>query len=62
MILGSGSKSYKTFALLDCGLSIACGVPWLGMNTTKGKVLFVNFELKEYSIKERIQNILTARD
>ena len=48
MILGAGSKSYKTFALLDLDLSIACGVPWLGMNTTQGKVLFVNFELKDY--------------
>lgn len=61
MILGSGSKSYKTFALLDLGLSIASGVPWLGLNTTQGKVLFVNFELKDYSIKERISDILQAR-
>ncbi len=61
MILSAGSKSYKTFALLDLGVSIACGVPWLGLNTTQGKVLFVNFELKDYSIKERISDILKAR-
>ncbi len=61
MILGSSSKSYKTFTLLDLGLSIAQGIPWIGFDTIKGKVLFINFELKPHSIKKRIQDIITAR-
>ncbi len=61
MVLGSSSKSYKTFTLLDLGLSIAHGVPWIGFDTTQGRVLFINFELKPYSIKKRIQDILGAR-
>jgi len=61
MIIGSGSKSFKTWTLLDLGISVACGVPWLGMNTTAGKVLFLNFELKESSIRSRIQAIQQAR-
>jgi len=61
MCLGSGSKCYKTFTLLDLGLSIATGSPWLGMDTTHGKVLFVNFELKPFTIQKRIRAILEAR-
>jgi regulatory protein RepA len=61
LILGSSSKSYKTFTLLDLGLSIAHGIPWIGFDTAKGKVLFINFELKPHSIKKRIQDILEAR-
>ena len=62
LILGSSSRSYKTFTLLDLGLSIAQGIPWIGFDTTKGKVLFINFELKPHSIKRRIQDILEARN
>lgn len=61
MILGSSSKSYKTYTLLDLGLSIAHGIPWIGFDTTQGRVLFINFELKDYSIKRRIQAIMRAR-
>lgn len=57
MIIGSGSKSYKTWTLLDLAMSVACGVPWLGLETTKGKVLYLNFELKPASIKSRIEAI-----
>src|ERR1017187_6471617 len=62
MCVGSGSKSYKTFTLLDLGLSIASGSHWLGMDTTQGKVLFVNFELKPFTIQKRIKAILEARN
>ena len=62
MCVGSGSKSYKMFTLLDLGVSIASGSPWLGMDTTQGKVLFVNFELKPFTIQKRIKAILEARN
>jgi hypothetical protein len=61
MILGSGSKSFKTWTLLDLAMSVACGAPWLGINTTAGKVLFLNFELKPASIGSRMNAIKTAR-
>lgn len=44
MILGFSSKSYKTFTLLDLGLSVAHGIPWIGFDTAKGRGLFINFD------------------
>ena len=45
------SKTYKSWHLVRLGLCLANGVPWLGMNTKAGKVLFLNPELirQEYS-------------
>jgi hypothetical protein len=54
MILGGGSKSHKTWTLIDLGLSVAYGLPWLGMHTTQGPVLYVNFELPSWSMDKRI--------
>lgn len=62
MIIGSGSKSFKTWTLLDLAMSVASGVPWLGLSTTAGKVLFLNFELKPASIRSRMEAIRKARD
>ena len=49
------------WTLLDLAMSVACGAPWLGINTTPGRVLFLNFELKPASIRSRIESIKTAR-
>ncbi|MDB6032172.1 MAG: hypothetical protein JWM16_2510 [Verrucomicrobiales bacterium] len=62
MIIGSGSKSFKTWTLLDLAMSVASGVPWLGLSTTAGKVLFLNFELKPASVRSRMEAIKKARD
>jgi len=35
MVLGGGSKSYKTWALIDLGLSVASGTAWWGFRTVK---------------------------
>lgn len=61
MVLGGGSKSYKTWSLLDLGMSVATGQPWWGFETTKGKVLYINLELADWSISERIEEIKTHR-
>jgi RecA-family ATPase len=45
MVLGAASKIGKTWTLVNLAISIASGQPWLGCNTTKGKVLYLNFEL-----------------
>lgn len=61
MVLGGGSKSYKTWSLLDLGMSVATGQPWWGFETTQSKVLYVNLELPDWSFKERIDAITAAR-
>lgn len=61
MVLGGGSKSYKTWSLLDLGMSVACGQLWWGFDTTRTKVLYINLELPDWSFKERIESITTVR-
>jgi hypothetical protein len=56
-----GSKSFKTWTLLDLGLSVAYGKPWLSFPTTAGKVLFVNFEIQDFSFQSRIKAVAAAK-
>lgn len=61
MVLGGGSKSYKTWSLLDLGMSVATGRPWWGFETSQSKVLYINLELADWSFKERIDSITASR-
>jgi hypothetical protein len=56
--IGGASKSYKTWLLLDLAISVATGTAWMGkLETNKGRVLFVNFELPRPFLNRRIQAI-----
>lgn len=59
--LAGGSKSYKTWTSMDLAASIAAGVPFLGLNTTMGRVLYVNLEIPEYFMLRRFQSLLEAK-
>jgi len=61
MVLGASSKIGKTWTLINLAISIASGQPWLGLNTTKGKVLYLNFELADDEMQERIEAVKIAR-
>lgn len=61
MILGGGSKSFKTWTLTDLGLSLACGGYWLGFQCKKCRVLYINFELQEVFFLDRIEAICEAK-
>ena len=61
LVLGGGSKAFKTFTLLDLALSVAAGEPWLSCKTTKGKVLYLNFEIPPAFFQRRIQAIADAK-
>lgn len=61
LILGGSSKSYKTWTLTDLAVSVATGAPWLGFETTPGKVLYVNLEIQTPFFRRRIADILTAK-
>ena len=62
MVLGGGSKSFKTWTLVDLALSVACGVPWWGFETTKGKVCYINLEIQEYFFRQRCIDIAQAKE
>jgi len=61
LVLGAGSKSYKTFVLLDLALSINFGKDFLGWPAHKGRVLYVNLELHEWDMVKRIDAIAHAK-
>lgn len=60
-MLGGGSKSNKTWTQLDKAISVASGTPWLGMQTHKAKVLFMNMEILEPFFMERLQVVMEAK-
>ena len=61
MVYGGGSKTNKTFALMDLAVSVAAGVPWWELKTQQGKVLYLDFELQEGFFRERLDKIANAK-
>ena len=61
LVLGGGSKSYKTWCLCDLAISVAAGVPWIGLPCVKGVVLYVNFEIQPVFFHKRIASICRAK-
>jgi hypothetical protein len=60
--IGGASKSFKTWLLIDLAVSVATGAVWLnGYPTTKGRVLYVNFELPDAFCSKRIQTVCDER-
>jgi len=55
--ISAGSKSYKSWLAIQTGVCVANGIPLLGRNTTKAKVLILNCELKAVSLRRRIKTI-----
>jgi hypothetical protein len=62
LALGGSSKSFKTWALLDLGISVATGADWLGFPTAQGRVLFLNFEIQPYPWQQRIIAVELAKN
>ncbi len=61
MVLGGGSKSFKTWCLLDLAVSISQGVPWWGRETKKGVVVYLNFEVQKGFFHKRILDVAKAK-
>lgn len=58
-----GSKSFKSFAMLDLAAQCA-GLPsgsWMGRTTFQAKVLYCNFELKNYVLADRMKMIRQSK-
>lgn len=61
LVIGGSSKTYKSWTLLDMAMSVSNGTDFWGMKTVKGKVLYINFEIPEYYMRERLKAISDAK-
>jgi putative DNA primase/helicase len=61
LAFGGGSKTFKTWTLLDLALAVATGEPWLSFKTVKGRVLFLNFEIQPAFFQQRIRAVADAK-
>ncbi len=61
LLLGGGSKAYKSWSLIDLALSLHAGVPWWGQQTHQARVLFINFEIQEWSFRNRLADVIKAK-
>lgn len=59
--LGGSSKAYKSWTLINIGLSLSTGADWLGFRTTKCRVLYINFEIQPAFMHKRIETLSLAR-
>ena len=61
MIIGGSSKGRKTWALLDLAISVATASEWWGFGCTEGRVCYINFELQDYFVAERLEAIASSK-
>ena len=61
LLLGASSKSFKSWSLIDLTLSVASGAKWWDLPCTKGRVLFVDFELTPFFWRKRAIEIANKR-
>jgi hypothetical protein len=62
MVIGGGSKTFKTWTLIDLAVSVATGIPWWGFKTNKGRVLYLNFEIQDPFFRDRLVSVVFAKD
>lgn len=60
MLMAGASKSRKTYTLLQQGVAVATGGTWLGMKCDPAPVLYLNFELQDFAVHDRLRSICDA--
>ena len=61
LLLGGGSKSFKSWALIDLAVSVSAGVNFWCISTKQARVLYLNFEIDEYFFRGRLQAVAKAK-
>lgn len=61
LLLAGPSKARKTYTLLDAGISISAGIPWMGRATRQAAVLYLNLELPPHLMVQRLRAICDHR-
>jgi hypothetical protein len=62
LALGGGSKTFKTWTLLDLAMSVAHGEPWLGFPTARARVCYLNLELPKWGFRDRLRAVARSRE
>lgn len=55
------AKSYKSFMLMNLAACLSEGLPWLGFQTKRSTVLYLNLEIDGSSFAKRFQDIYKAK-
>lgn len=50
-------KTAKSFFAIELAFHLATGTPFLGMDTSRAKVLYLNFEISQAKLQERIRDV-----
>jgi hypothetical protein len=61
MVIGGTSKGRKSFSLLDLAVSVATGEKWWGFDCVQGRILYLNFEIQQPFLEERVKAIADAK-
>jgi AAA domain len=59
--LAGGSKSFKTWSLIDMGLSVSNGAAWWGHQTFPTHIVYLNMELSKPFFEQRLVDVAEAR-
>lgn len=57
MCVAGPSKAYKSFALIQLAIAVACGGKWFGWECRQGRVLYINCELRGESFRNRVWEV-----
>lgn len=61
LALGGGSKTNKTWCLLDLAVSVAAGADWLGFRCMQGRTFYLNFEIDPAHFAHRLKRVTDAK-
>lgn len=62
MVIGGGSKTGKTWLLIDLALSVSTGTPWMGLPCAQGVVVYLNFEIQAGFFHNRLLDVAHAKN
>ena len=60
MCVAGASKSFKSFSLVQLAIAVACGSKWFGWECKRGRVLYINCELRGESFRKRVWEVADA--
>ena len=60
-VLAGAPKRGKSWLTLQLAVSVAAGVPFLGMATEQGDVLYLDLESRQYRVQSRLNALLPGR-